>query len=177
MLRQLLPEGASGNSGLLTRGSVVTSICRPGELEILHRWCSTCISACGYAGTAPQLLPEGSWRCLREFSNLDTCIVEEEEKEKCWSVSLSFCLSICSFVCPSVCLYFSLSVCLCLSKLDTAVHSSSSSSYLLLPLFLLIELHWSNSPIPSITTSSSSPAAGPTHPTWPPPRASTTISS
>ena len=66
MLRQLLPEGASGDSGLLTRGRVATSICRLGDLEILHRWWSTCISSCGYAGKA-QLLPEGSWRCLREL--------------------------------------------------------------------------------------------------------------
>jgi hypothetical protein len=36
ILRQLLPEGASGDSGLLTKGRVETSICRPGELEILH---------------------------------------------------------------------------------------------------------------------------------------------
>ena len=75
MLCQLIPEGASGGSGLLTRGRVVTSICRPRELEILHRWCSTCISACGYAGTACQLLPEGTQRCLREFPNLETCKV------------------------------------------------------------------------------------------------------
>ena len=44
----------------------MTSICMPGVLEILHRWWSTCISSCGYAGKA-QLLPEGSWRCLREL--------------------------------------------------------------------------------------------------------------
>ena len=53
----------------------MTNICSPGELEILHKWCSTCISACGYAGTPCQLLPEGAQRCLREFSNLDTCKV------------------------------------------------------------------------------------------------------
>ena len=55
MLHQLLPEGASGDSGLLRRVIFVTSIWRFGKLEILHS-----ISACGYAGTARQLLPEGA---------------------------------------------------------------------------------------------------------------------
>ena len=75
MLCQLIPEGANGDSGLLTRGRVVTSICRPGKQEILHRQCSTCISAFEYDGTARQLLLEGARRCLREFPNLDTCNV------------------------------------------------------------------------------------------------------
>ena len=59
MLRQLLPEGASGDSGLLRREIFVTSIWRSGKLEILHRRYSTRIYACGYAGIARQLLPEG----------------------------------------------------------------------------------------------------------------------
>ena len=59
MPRQLLPEGACGDSGLSSKDRVWISIWRPGGLEMINRWLSTLKSACGYAGMACQLLPKG----------------------------------------------------------------------------------------------------------------------
>ena len=63
MLRQLLPEGVCGNSGLLTNGKVVITIKKLGQLEIFDRRRATHSGASRHArmdGMARQLLPGGT---------------------------------------------------------------------------------------------------------------------